>query len=156
MAITRLLRHRDLKQVLAIEEASFDPPWTEEEFRLELRQPHCGGTVAEDRYGNLVGYVIYHTMNDRIRIVNLAVDPTRRREGIASQIIERLKEKLINQRRSELHAETRESNLEAQLLLKSNGFHAHEIYDEWFDNGESAYHFEWEQFPDCEGEDGGE
>ena len=43
----RWLIRRDMDDVLAIERASFQFPWTEEEFLCCLRQRNCIGTVAE-------------------------------------------------------------------------------------------------------------
>ena len=51
----RWMIRRDMPEVLAIEHASFEFPWCEEEFLRVLRQRNCIGMVAE--YGErVVGY----------------------------------------------------------------------------------------------------
>lgn len=71
-----------------------------------------------------VGYMIYELQESRLNIVNLAVKPERRRQGIGTAMINRLKEKLSPRRRTELRITTHEEWLESQLFLRSQGFTA--------------------------------
>ncbi len=68
----RWLIRRDLPEVLAIEQESFEFPWTENEFRECLTRRNCVGMVAqwEER---IVGYMIYELAKSRIHLLNLAV-----------------------------------------------------------------------------------
>ncbi|MFN9081352.1 MAG: GNAT family N-acetyltransferase, partial [Planctomyces sp.] len=90
-----------MDDVLAIERSSFQFPWTEEEFLCCLRQRNCIGTVAELDH-RIVGFIIYELHKSLLRIRNVAVAPDRRRNGVGRQMVQRLIDKLSQQRRSEI------------------------------------------------------
>ncbi|MFQ5734408.1 MAG: ribosomal protein S18-alanine N-acetyltransferase [Planctomycetaceae bacterium] len=119
----RWLIRRDMGRVLDIEHASFENPWSEEDFLCCLRQRNCIGMVAEHE-NEVVGFIIYELHKARLRVLNIAVAPDVRRSGVGTQIINRLIEKLSQQRRREVLLEVRESNLTAQLFYKAQGFRA--------------------------------
>lgn len=119
----RWLIRRDMPEVLAIEQASFGTPWTDEDFLCCLRQRNCIGMVAE-RDHKIVGFMIYELHKSRLQILNFAVAPDSRCKGIGTQMVLRLVDKLSQQRRSEIILEVRESNLEAQLFFKKQAFKA--------------------------------
>jgi len=84
--------------------------------------------------------MIYELHKQKLRIINFAVDPEHRREGIGSAIISRLVEKLSQQRRKEIVLEIRESNLPAQLFFKEQGFRATRVLRNHYDETtEDAY-----------------
>jgi ribosomal-protein-alanine N-acetyltransferase len=68
---------RDMPAILAIEQAGFDHPWTEEEFLRVLRQRNCIGMVAEagGPDGPVAGHMIYELNPDHLLIANLATCP---------------------------------------------------------------------------------
>jgi ribosomal-protein-alanine N-acetyltransferase len=119
----RWLIRRDMAEVLDIERASFENPWTEENFLCCLRQRNCIGMVAEHEH-RVVGFIIYELHKARLRVLNVAVDPHARRLSVGTQMIARLIEKLSQQRRKEIVLEVRESNLPAQLFYRACGFNA--------------------------------
>ncbi len=135
----RWMIRRDMEQVLAIEEASFEFPWSEEEFIRCLRQRNCIGMVAE-RGERVLGFMIYELHKTRLHIMNFAVDPEARRHGVAQQMIEKLIGKLSSQRRTRLSLEVRETNLAAQLFFKEVGFQATSVLRNFYDDSpEDAY-----------------
>lgn len=137
----RWLIRRDMPEIIEIERRSFEFPWTEEEFLACLRQRNCIGMVAETRKGSeVVGHMIYELHKSMLRILNLAVSPECRRSGVGSAFIGRLIDKLSQQRRREIVAEVRETNLDAQLFLFALGFRATAVLRNHYDEcGESAY-----------------
>ena len=136
--ISWLIR-RDLPEVLSIEGASFQFPWTEEDFLCCLRQRNCVGIIVELDH-TVVGYMLYELHKSKLRIINFAVVPHLRREGIGRQMVQRLIDKLSQQRRREIVFEVRETNLVAQLFFGSCGFKVistlHQYYN---DTDEDAY-----------------
>lgn len=59
-------------------------------------------------------------------------------------MVEKLKWKLSYQRRNRIHVAVRESNLDAQLFFRSQGFRVVEILnDYWDDCDEQAYLFRY-------------
>ncbi|MGH7129283.1 MAG: GNAT family N-acetyltransferase, partial [Planctomycetaceae bacterium] len=106
-----------MPEVLDIERHSFEHAWTEEDFLSCLRQRNCIGMVAEHNH-EIVGFMIYELHKSRLRILNFAVAPQLRRRGVGMQMVQRLVDKLSQQRRSEIVLEVRETNLDAQLFFQ--------------------------------------
>ena len=77
----RWLIRRDMHDVLTIERASFDHPWTEEDFLCCLRQRNCIGMVAEHDH-RIIGFMIYELHKSKLRVLNFATTPDMRRHGI--------------------------------------------------------------------------
>ena len=139
----RWLIRRDMDDVLAIERASFQFPWTEEEFLCCLRQRNCIGTVAELDH-RIVGFIIYELHKSLLRILNFAVAPDVRRNGIGKQMVQRLIDKLSQQRRNEIVLEVRETNVPAQLFFASSGFRAVTVLrGHYNDTSEDAYYMRY-------------
>lgn len=135
----RWLIRRDMAEVLEIEQASFDHAWTEEDFLCCLRQRNCIGMVAEHNH-EIVGFMIYELHKSKLRILNFAVAPSARRQGVATQMVRRLVDKLSQQRRKEIALEVRETNLSAQKFFHSQGFRAVCVLrDHYDDTEEDAY-----------------
>lgn len=129
---------RDMPNVVGIENASSTNPWSEEEFLLVLRQRNCIGMVAEQG-DRVVGFMIYKLHRDRIVVLNFAVDPDLRRQGVGHKMIEKLKTKLNANRRTKLEFTVRETDLGGLLFLKNQGFRAVEMVRGHFtDSGEDA------------------
>lgn len=131
----RWLIRRDMAEVLRIEQASFGTAWSDEDFLCCLRQRNCIGMVAEHEH-RILGFMIYELHKSRLNILNFAVAPEVRRHEIGSQMVLRLVDKLSQQRRSEIILEVRESNLDAQLFFKKQGFKAVCVLRRHFDDTE--------------------
>jgi ribosomal-protein-alanine N-acetyltransferase len=135
----RWMIRRDMPEVLGIEQASFDHPWCEEEFLRVLRQRNCIGMVAEQGE-RIVGFMVYELHRNRIHVLDFAVHPEFRRQGVGRQMIAKLVGKLSAQRRNRIALMIRETNVPAQFFYKSMGFRAVEVVREHFaDTGEDAY-----------------
>lgn len=135
----RWMIRRDMADVLQIENDTFEFSWSEEEFIRCLRQRNCIGMVAEwnDR---VVGYMIYELHKNRLHVLNFAVDPGKRRCGIGSHMISKLAGKLSFRRRERVMLEVRETNLNAQLFFKAQGFKAVSVLRDFYDDtDEDAY-----------------
>lgn len=134
----RFMMRRDLPEVMTIERASFDNPWTEEEMLAAMRAKNMIGVVACDD-NRVLGFVVYALFKHHMEILNIAVDPARRRERIGGSLLNRLTERLSEQRRREIRLAVRETNLAAQLFFRANGFRATGILPRHFRNDEDAY-----------------
>ncbi len=135
----RWMIRRDMSDVLDIESAAFEFPWSEEDFVRCLRQRNCIGMIAEcdDR---VVGFMIYELHKTRLHILNFAVASRYRRLGVGTQMISKLASKLSAQRRTRITLEVRETNLAAQLFFRSMGFRAVNVLRSYYDDTpEDAY-----------------
>lgn len=135
----RWMIRRDMTSVLAIEEQSFEFPWTEDEFIRCLRQRDCIGMVAE-RNEEVAGFMIYELHKNRIHILSFAVHPDFRRQSVGTAMIEKLVSKLAYQRRNRIVLEVRETNLAAQLFFRKRGFRATGVLKSFYeDTPEDAF-----------------
>mgnify|MGYP001268699918 FL=1 len=132
----RRLTYADLPQVIAIERRAFPTPWSLAMFVLELSKPG-GECLAVRRGGDLTGYVICSRYEDAWHIMNVAVDPRHRRQGIATALLNELIERLGEDARMTL--EVRPSNAGAIALYERFGFLGAGTRRRYYqDNGEDA------------------
>lgn len=119
---------RDLDDVLAIEQESFLSPWTRGMFEAELQGNPFGRFFGA--FGNgemppskrLLGYICYWVVFDELRLMNLAVRPDCRRQGIASHLVRHAVEEGVGQGTTRALLEVRAGNLPAQRLYQTFGF----------------------------------
>jgi ribosomal-protein-alanine N-acetyltransferase len=114
--------------VLQIENASFDEPWTDSEFTKCLKKRNVIGVVLETDF-KTSGFMLYELHKSSLRVVKFAVHPNERRNGYGRQMVGRLVDKLEQQRRTEIEIAIPEANLQAQLFFSACGFNAEEIRD---------------------------
>lgn len=118
----RWLCRRDFETLLELERASFEFPWTRDEFEYCLRARNFGGLVVE-RDGEPLGYLCFEARKRSFRLLSCAVAASERRRGVGTLLTRALIERL-DERRSKIVCVVRERNLTAQLFLRSLGFRA--------------------------------
>jgi ribosomal-protein-alanine N-acetyltransferase len=116
----RRLTYSDLPHVIAIERRAFPTPWSLSMFVLELSKP-SGICLAAVENGRLVGYLVCSRYDTVWHLMNVAVDPARLREGIASTLITHLFD-TADQPHEQYTLEVRESNDAAIALYERFGF----------------------------------
>lgn len=132
----RRLVYSDLPAVLSIERRSFPTPWSLAMFVLELSKP-SGVCLAAESYGDLAGYLVCSRYADVWHLMNVAVVPERRREGIARILIERMLDQVGAGAR--LTLEVRASNGPAIAMYERFGFRLAGTRRRYYhDNGEDA------------------
>ena len=133
----RRLSYADLPQVVAIERRAFPTPWSLAMFVLELSKPG-GVCLAAFDEGTMVGYLICSRYDTVWHLMNVSVDPRRRREGIASALLTSLIER-IGDPASQLTLEVRRSNRGAIALYDRLRFRSAGLRRRYYaDNGEDA------------------
>jgi ribosomal-protein-alanine N-acetyltransferase len=148
----RWMIRRDMPEVLQTEQESFEYSWTEEDFLRCLRQRNCIGMVAEQGE-KVVGFMIYELHKNKLHILNFAVSPCFRRLGVGAQMVAKLISKLSSHRRTRITLEVRETNLDAQLFFRKQGFRAVRVLRSFYeDSGEDAYLLQY-RLADDTGED---
>jgi ribosomal-protein-alanine N-acetyltransferase len=133
----RPLRETDLSAVLAIEEASFASPWTRAAFVRELQSPHSRLTVAECR-GEVVGYVCCWDVVDEVQILDVAVHPDSRRQGIAALLLDSVLTVGRQRGAQSANLEVRRGNLPAIRLYQKFGFREVAVRRRYYADGEDA------------------
>jgi ribosomal-protein-alanine N-acetyltransferase len=81
----------DVPAVVALEAAVFGADaWDERAVTAELEGPGRRFVVAEDLSGPLRGYAVSMTLGDIVDLQRIAVDPGRRRTGLATALLDDL------------------------------------------------------------------
>jgi [ribosomal protein S18]-alanine N-acetyltransferase len=133
----RRLTYADLPQVIAIERRAFPTPWSLAMFVLELSKPG-GVCLAARRDGGLVGYLICSRYDTVWHVMNVAVDPDRRRTGIATALLWELLQR-VGDDNARYTLGVRTSNAGAIALYERFGFRAAGTRRRYYqDNGEDA------------------
>ena len=118
----RRLTYADLPQVISIERRAFPTPWSLAMFVLELSKP-SGISLAALIDERLVGYLVCSRYDTVWHLMNVAVDPHKRRQGIATALLERLFEQ-ADKPSEQYTLEVRTSNDAAIRLYERFGFRA--------------------------------
>ncbi len=133
----RRLAFGDLTRVVAIERRSFPAPWSLAMFLLELSK--AGGIcLAAEEDGEVVGYLVCSRFEDVWHLMNVAVVPHRRRQGVAAALLAALLERIADPA-ARLTLEVRISNTGAQALYERFGFLPVGVRRRYYsDNGEDG------------------
>jgi ribosomal-protein-alanine N-acetyltransferase len=120
--IIRDITPADLPDVHNIEKESFTTPWSITSFEYELREHYSILKVAVLN-NMVVGYICVRTMLDITHILNLAVTPKLRREGIGSRLLNAALDELEHTQKEVdfITLEVRESSSAVKLYQK-HGF----------------------------------
>ena len=108
-------------QVAALEKVCFSMPWSENSIRSELTNPLSLWLVAEEE-NVVLGYIGSQAVMDEADVMNVAVDPARRREGVARKLVQALVTALNENGVHALLLEVRASNEPAKALYERQGF----------------------------------
>ncbi len=142
MTVIRPLTYTDLPRVMAVERRAFPTPWSLSMFVLELSKPDaiCLGAIDDagaGRQPDVEGYLICARYDEAFHLMNIAVDPDRRRRGVARELMDGMLERTGHD--ANVTLEVRVSNAGAIALYESFGFRGvgtrHRYYS---DTGEDA------------------
>ena len=137
----RPLTLTDLGAIERIERSAYPTPWSRSMFAGEIAKQSsiCLGAVDTDEADRLVGYLIISRYADAWHIMNVAVDPDYRRQGVATKLLSRLFEVTAGDDRRGYTLEVRVSNGQAIKLYEGLGFVARGIRRGYYtDNREDA------------------
>lgn len=115
------MKAEHVPQVAQLEKLCFADPWSEMSIASELRSIWSYWVVAV-RDDEVVGYIGSQSSIDESDVMNVAVHPDWRRQGIAEQLIETLIGELKNRGSKALMLEVRASNAPAIALYEKLGF----------------------------------
>ena len=133
----RRLTYADLPQVIAIARRAFPAPWSLAMFVLELSKPG-GICLAASAHGRLAAYLVCSRYDTVWHIMNVAVDPEIRNQGIGTALLERLLDE-VGDENARYTLEVRTSNGGAIRLYERFGFRAAGLRRRYYqDNGEDA------------------
>lgn len=117
----RPLTVSDLPEIMPIERSAYEFPWSEGIFRDCLRVGYrCH--VATDLGDRVMGYSLLSIAAGEAHVLNLCVDPQRRRQGVASLLLENMMRVARKGNAETIMLEVRPSNKGAIALYYGEGF----------------------------------
>ena len=116
-----MLTENDFDEVMVIEQAIYDFPWTRGNFLDSLRAGYPAEVLRTPQDG-VVGYFVAMFGVDEVHLLNLSVAPALQRRGHARYMLDALRSIARAQRASQLWLEVRISNLNARGLYERYGF----------------------------------
>lgn len=128
----------EMRQVMELEKLCFAYHWTEEQFRLGLERGAFSVLGALDG-DSLLGYLAYSIVLDEMEIMNLAVHPDCRREGVGTRLLSMLMNVCREKRVKTGFLDVKTSNTPAIDLYLKFGFKKRGVRKRYYpDTGEDA------------------
>lgn len=136
----RRMTERDLDEVMQIERKSFPTPWSRRLFERELLMPFAKAFIAlEVPQNQVMGYLCFWLVDRETHILNLAVHPERRGQGIGSRLLNYGVNYCREKGAREITLEVRRSNYKAISLYRNFQFQMQGIRPRYYsDSGEDA------------------
>jgi ribosomal-protein-alanine N-acetyltransferase len=114
---------KDLPEIMEIEAGSFAQPWTQTQFLSELsKTPPTIYVIRQGPAGSVLGYICFWVIVDEFQVINLAIHPAFRRQGLGSRLLRFLFDLAIEKKAPDIFLEVRPSNQEALELYRALGF----------------------------------
>ena len=137
------------KEAAFLESHSCENFLKERDIRDLMGKKYGMGGFVVTEVNRPIGYTIYDNSKGVLEIVNLVVHQDYRRRGVASLLLEKL---YTRSHWSSVQTYVRETNLNAHLFFKKQGFLATGVKHRYFEdhvfekvNFEDAYHFKKEK-----------
>lgn len=126
----------DMRAVMSMEAISHSHPWTQGNFLDSLTAGHWAYCIRPQtnpasppetaaqaaNLSSLWGYCILYPAVDELHLLNITIDPTLRRNGIASRVMQAIEGIAIQQKMSRILLEVRPSNIPAFKLYERMGY----------------------------------
>ncbi len=132
------MEREDIDRVLKIEQASFSQPYSrdlfEEELVLDLAHP-CVMKTSD----MVVGFMDYWVVRDEAHLITIAIDPSYRKLGLATQFMEYLLKDCAEKKVRKIYLDVRKSNVAAITLYEKFAFQKISVRKKYYsDNSEDA------------------
>ena len=112
----------DVGELAELEPRCFSDPWSPAGFREMFGSPHIMGLVAELRSKRIAGYLIARLVEDEAEVLNIAVAPENRRQGMGADLLQAGLEEMKGRGVATVFLEVRVSNESAIDLYLAKGF----------------------------------
>ncbi|WP_408997894.1 ribosomal protein S18-alanine N-acetyltransferase [Syntrophus buswellii] len=140
--ILRAMDQEDLDEVMAVEKASFQAPWTRAMFLQELSTSISRCVTLREPEGEgrrLAGYMIYWMFAQEAHLQKIAVRPECRRRHAADCLMKALLQTAREERCRTVILEVRRSNTAARKLYEKFGLTVKGIRSSYYpEEGEDA------------------
>lgn len=130
------MKKEDIDQVMAIEQTSFSMPWSRNLFLSEFRSPGISSlmvALSNAPARTIEGYIVFWLVADEMHILNLAVAPPLRRQGIAKELVLAAIKRAHYKGARRAFLEVRASNAAARRLYMDFGFTGTALRRDYYD-----------------------
>jgi len=117
----RTMTYSDLKQVLVVEKKAYPHPWTLGIFRDCLRVGYTSWVMTLDK--TVIGYGVVMLSPGEAHVLNICVDPEYQVRGLGRYLLHHIIKQSNRTDVDMILLEVRRSNVNAQRLYLSEGFH---------------------------------
>jgi ribosomal-protein-alanine N-acetyltransferase len=122
ITIARATADDDLADIAALQARTFTNPWSADSMRWELAHTDVARLYVMRDQQAVVGYCACWVILDELHINSLAVDPERRRQGLASALLRVVCREACEAGATKATLEVRRSNRAAIGLYEHLGF----------------------------------
>ncbi len=112
----------DFEGILEIERASFPVPWTAAELAPELEEDGRHLPLVAFINDELVAFALVRIVAGELHLVNFAVKPARRREGVGQALLDEVLARARDRGTKIVTLEVRDGNEAARELYRASGF----------------------------------
>ncbi len=127
----RKMTNDDLRQVIDIENKSYDFPWSEAVIKDCLVNNYDCYVAGQD---NIFGYMISKITNQDSHILNLTIDSDYRGQGIGSNFLDLMIKECKLHRSNYIYLEARVTNTIARNLYQKFGFRSIGVRKNYYRN----------------------
>lgn len=121
--VLREAQPEDIGPLLELERACFDDPWTRDAFLQEMALPHAElWMLFDEGEGEPVAYINFWVSVGEVSLLNVAVRPSFRRQGLAGMLMSWMEALGREQGGESVFLEVRRSNEGAIALYRKAGF----------------------------------
>ncbi|MBQ6701624.1 MAG: ribosomal protein S18-alanine N-acetyltransferase [Clostridia bacterium] len=112
-----------LDTIAEIEAKCFTTPWSRQSFAEGLANTDIYTNFTALKDNTVVGYICLFHLFEEGELLNVAVSPQHRQQGIAQALLDKAFELMKDRKVTRMTLEVRTSNISAQSLYTKNGFH---------------------------------
>lgn len=136
----KLMDNSHIDGVYELSKLCFTIPWTLDSISYEIENPLAKYVIAQDlSTKEVLGFAGVWIIAGEGDITNIAVNPSYRKQRIASNLLNKLFELCIENDCKDITLEVRASNIPAQSLYKKFNFKEEGLRKKYYsDNGEDA------------------
>jgi ribosomal-protein-alanine N-acetyltransferase len=134
----RQMRFDDIDKVYNLETELFPNPWPRSFFEHDLVLRNTIALIVEYR-NKVIGYSLASCNDGKFHITNIAVNRGCQREGIGTELMNRLENFALDQGCTYAYLEVRTDNIAAIKMYKALGYTISRRHKLYYINGDDAY-----------------
>lgn len=134
----RKMRFDDIDKVYALEAELFPNPWPRSFFEHDLAVKNTLAFIVEYKE-RVVGYSLASCSNSAFHITNIAVNKECQREGIGTELMNRLEKIALDRGCTYAYLEVRTDNKAAIKMYQRLGYSIVRKQELYYINGDDAY-----------------